>query len=126
MLARQEERFPGLCGLDNGIRGFPLLGFGQVTYVSGMDYKRRFMIERVDLVHCCLQRAEHIVVGLFFEPDMAIADLHEMETRSRAGLRRLQCARSGDAAGESIEHACSSPCHALEKSAAVYSVFVHC
>src|ERR1700761_7986625 len=83
----------------------------------------------VDPVDRRLQRAGHIRIRSFVEPDVAVADLHEGKVTGRAmhrrgaGLHRLrQQSRARNASRKGPQQACPCPCHASKKIAAIDSV----
>src|SRR5437868_4732987 len=55
---------------------------------------------------------------------MAVADLDEVEFSLRSILFLAKCLRCQDAAAESPKDSGASPCHALQKAAAVNAVIV--
>src|ERR1700724_2444650 len=92
-----------------------------------MDKERRRSRHRVDAIESDLERLRHIFVCLFAEADMTIADLEKAKIRSRR--QRASCFRDFSK-GSRCKHPAAygpkqpraSPCHALEKAAAVNPV----
>src|SRR5205814_4582684 len=90
VLARDVEDAARLTILQNLLQRVELLWLGEMRQVAGVENEIRRRRQRVDLGHRFLQGAEHILVSLLVETNVAVADLHEGEIS--AGLRRLRAA----------------------------------
>ncbi len=92
-----------------------------------MNKERRRCRHGVDAIKGNLERLGHILVGVFAEPDMTVADLQKAEVgscRQRvSGLCNLgEGFRYEHAATDRPKQAGAGPSHALKKAAAINPV----
>ncbi len=111
-----------LRSFEHLVHGVVLSGLGQMAEVAGMNDEVGRLRKRIDLVDCCLQRADHIGVGWFVETNVAVANLNETESRFGAGS--AEGARTRDPAADGPDYTCSGPGHALQEAATVDAVVV--
>src|ERR1700761_8362156 len=100
-----------------------------MAQVACMDQKVRRMLQRGDLVDRFLQGRGDVSIRRFAQADVAIADLNEAETGASASAHLMaghlaESFRRKNASAHRPNHPCAGPGHALQESAAVYSVFV--
>jgi hypothetical protein len=98
-----------------------------MTQVARMNKEVWRALQGVDLADRLLQRRGNVSVSCLVEADMAIAYLNEAEcsTSVRLMLRHLpEGFRTKHSSAYRPNHAGASPSHALQKTAAVYAVFI--
>ena len=82
MLARHVKHLARFASLQNLVQRVELLRLGEVSQVTGMQHEGRGVGERIDLGDCLAQCGSHVLICLFVEADMAVADLNEAEIRA--------------------------------------------
>jgi hypothetical protein len=122
MLAGQEEHL--LIGrFDDLIGVVPLLLFGEVANIAGMDEKGGLRRHRLDLVDRLGERGARVGVWRQMKANMAVTNLNE----SKRALRRLgggspadQAERAWHPAAQGPNDARPRPGHALQQAAAIH------
>src|SRR5438876_5980290 len=126
MLSGNVENVLGSAALQHFIEGVELLWLRQLRDISRMNEERRRRWHSVDAIEGNLESLRHILVRLFTESDVAVADLQKAEVGSRqrlSGPRNLgESFRREDAAADRPKQAGTSPCHTVEKAAAINPV----
>src|ERR1700681_4891955 len=79
VLSGNEERLLLTHSFEELVQGIELAGLCQVREIPGMKDEIRLMVERVNLIHYCLESQVDIGIGRLVKTDVTVADLHKSE-----------------------------------------------
>src|SRR6266404_1326523 len=91
MLAGHEEHVLRPAALKHFVESVELLRLRELRDISGVNKKSRRGGHRIDAIESNLEGLRHILVCLFAEADVTVADLQKAEIRSRR--QRVSCFR---------------------------------
>ena len=90
VLSGNIENVLGPAALEHLIERVELLWLRQLRNISRVDKESRRSGHRVDAIERNLERRSDILVSIFVEPDMAVADLQKAKVGSRQWLPSLR------------------------------------
>src|SRR5271165_3899206 len=124
VLAWHVEDLVDLDPLEDLGDGVELLGCRKVGEVAGVDQKIGSLRQCVDPGDGLLQRGGHaLLVRVFAEADVAVADLDEREAaRPRLPGSLAEGAGREDSAADRPDEACARPGHAFQEPATIHPV----
>src|SRR5689334_8257478 len=93
-----------------------------MTQVTRMQDKFRPGRQSIDLCDRLLEGADDILVRIFIESDMTVADLDKAEVARRNRIDRAQDLGSEYAAAQGPKHTRARPGHAFQKTTAIDAV----
>jgi hypothetical protein len=127
VLAGDEEDSVGLHALEHLVEGIELFGLREMAQIAGVNDEFRRFREGVDFVDGRGEGGANVGIGGLVEAHVAVADLHKGKLAFRCLLGEAFLAQ-----GKGLQHSAlndaegtgACPGHALEKTAAVHSIFV--
>src|SRR5262249_49710922 len=124
MLTRHIEDFAGLDALQVLLKRIEFFRLRKMTQVTRMQDKLRPGRQTVNLGDRFLESSDDILVRVFVEPDVAVADLNEAEIARCYRVDRAKDFGGEHATTQGPKHTSACPGHAFQETTTIDAVGV--